>query len=277
MTVTRALRAVLPFSLALTAACLDVEDQARDRVGLLTARAFLDGATPVIRGSGTFYRVGGLNVGIAEPTACLLYPYSPNPTAPVIQTLDAGDNLAFTVQGTTEPAVKEEVGSFIRYDMEVGEALGFSVGDTLTVNIPGATGGFVTTSARVRLAEPFTVGSVPDFVEGQPLDLTWTAAPTTGSVMLLRLRYNSTGESVTPDAEVVCLYTDDGTGSVPAALAGPWANAEELSRSVLFTRLREVQVNFDARTRVLLRSFYDVPTQALPLPSPILRGDGAGE
>ncbi len=273
----RLLRSILPLAALLSAACLDVEDTARDRIGLLTSRAFLDGATPVIRGSATFYRVGGLNVEIATPTPCQLYPYSPNPTAPVVQTLDAGDDLDFTVQGTSKPALKQELGSFVRYEFDTGEALGFTTGDTLTVNIPGATGGFPGLTARVRVAEAFTVGSVPDFVEGQPLDLTWTAAPATGSVMLLRLRYNSTGESLTPDAEVVCIYTDDGTGSVPAALAGPWARAEELSRTVLFTRLREVQVNFDSRTRVLLRSFYDVPTQALPLPTPLLRADVSGQ
>ncbi len=260
-------RLVAPAALLLATACLDVAEPSNDRVGLITARVYNNAGTPVLRGTATFYRVGGLQLQDAVPTPCELYPYDPNPVGASVPTLNAGNFITFSVAGSSLGADQIQVGSFLRYEMEPGLFLNFSSGDTVTVSVPGAIDGFEPTTIRSRLAEAFTVGDLPPFNETQPLELTWTAAVAPGSVMLVQMRYNTTGEGTQPNAEIVCIFTDDGTGSVPAAVAGQWVNANEIGKSILYTRVRESTVIFDARTRTRLRSFYDVPTPALVVPA----------
>ena len=257
-----------PAALLLTTACLDVDTQPTDRIGLITTRAYVNAGTPVLRGSATFYRVSNLQLQDATPRACELFPYDPNAVGAAVPTLDAGNFLTFTVAGSSLGADQVQVGAFLRYEMEPGLFLNFASGDTVTVGIPGATGGFEPTTIRVRLAEAFTAGPLPEFVDNQPFDLTWTPAVAPGSVMLVSMRYNSTGEGTRADAEVACIFADDGTGSVAPNLAGPWNNAPETGKAVVFTRIRESTVVFDSRTRTRLRSFYDVPTPTLFVPAP---------
>ncbi len=261
----RVLQFLAPAALLLsTAACLETIGPPRDRVGLITATAYDNAGTPVIRGTGTFYRVSGLQIQALDEQPCALFAFDPDAVGAQVETLEAGNFLSFSIPGNAVSANRIQISSFIRYEMPAGEYLLYAAGDTLTVNVPGAIGGFDATSIRVRAAEPFTADTIPDFQVGQPLELTWSAAPAAGSFMIASLRYNAEGSSLEPDTEIACVFVDDGSGQIPATLAQQWGNAAVASRSYKFTRARESFVALDTRTRTRLRSHFEVPTPALP-------------
>lgn len=260
----RAFKFLVPAALLLsTSACLETIGPSRERLGLLTANVFSASGTPVIRGTGTFYRLTGLALQSLQVQPCALFAYDPDGVAPIVETMDAGNFLSFSVPGNTVSADKVTLSSFIRYEMAAGQYLQFAAGDTITVSIPGAINGFEPTVIRVRAAEPFDADTIPTFELGQPLNLTWDAAPAPGSFMIVSLRYNSEGSSIEPNVEISCVFADDGTGEIPTNLAQGWANAAEASRSYRFTRARESYVAFDSRTRTRLRSHFEVPTPVL--------------
>jgi hypothetical protein len=180
-----------------------------------------------------------------------------------VQTLEAGNFLSFSAAGSSASADRIQISSFIRYEMGLGQYLLFSPGDTVTVNIPGAIDGFEPMVAKVRIAEPFTADTIPDYVLGQGLNLTWSPAPAPGSFMIASLRYNADGSSAEPNVEISCIFEDDGTGFIPANFAQAWGSAQPETRSYLFTRVRESFESFDSRTRTRLQSLYDVPTPPL--------------
>ena len=266
----RALKFFAPSALLLLglSACLETIGPPRDRVGLVTARAYDNAGTPVLRGTATFYRVSGLQLQVLGPQPCALFLYDPDAVGVQVQTLEAGNFLTFAVPGNNVSADRVQISSFVRYEMAAGQYLQYAVGDTLTVTIPGALDGFEPTTVKVRAAEPFTADTIPDYVIGQPLTLTWTPAPAPGSYMIASLRYNADGSGTEPNTEISCVFADDGSGDVPTTLAQAYANAPAASRSYLFTRARETILSFDSRTRTRLRALYDVPTPPLPPVTP---------
>jgi hypothetical protein len=259
--------ALAAFSL-LAVACADPLAGTRDRLGLITTRAYNNGGTPVLRGTGTFYTVNGLSLPILQATSCTQFSYNPLATGSGVPTLDAGDFITFSVQGLATSAERVQIGSFIRYEMLTGTFVSFASGDTVTVSATGAPGGFVPTSAKTRIAEAFTADTIPTWVDGQPLNLTWSPAVAPGSFMIVSMRYASNVDLPAPDVEISCIFDDDGTGSIPATMAQIWANSEPGTRSYLFTRAREGTVTVDSRTKTRIRSFYDVPTPVLTVPAP---------
>jgi hypothetical protein len=261
----RVLKTFAPVALLLSSvACLDTIGPSRERLGLLTTNVYDNAGTPVIRGTGTFYRLSGLSLQALDLQPCALFGYDPDAVAPPVETLDAGNFISFAAPGNSVSADRIQLSSFIRYEMAAGQYLLFAAGDTITVSIPGAIDGIEPTQIKVRAAEPFTADTIPDFELGQPLSLTWDAATATGSYMIVSLRYNDEGSSVEPNVEISCVFADNGNGLIPTNLAQAWANAPGASRSYKFTRARETYFAFDSRTRTRLRSHYEVPTPLLP-------------
>lgn len=263
-------RALLPLVVVLlNTACLEPVEASRDRWGFLTMRAFSNGGTPVVRGTGNFYSASGLSLSLLSPTLCQVLPYDPTAQATQLTTLDAGDFVTFAAAGSTVNANRVLSGTAIRYEMTAGEFLTFAAGDTVRVSVPGAVGGFDPLTVKLRLAEPFTADAVPTVTDNQALNLTWTPPPTPGSLMMVSLRYNSDGPSVRPNSEIFCVFDDDGTGTVPAASAQAYLSSEPETRSSLFTRVREGYVSLDSRTFTLIRSNFEFPTPTLAVPSPL--------
>jgi hypothetical protein len=131
--------------------------------------------------------------------------------------------------------------------------------------VPGDAAGFPGTTIRVRTAEPFDFNVPSSPADNEPMTVTWTPAPAPGSYMTISLRLNNTGTGTQPDAQIYCLFNDDGSGEVPANLAAVWKASDPDSRSTAFSRVRFTTIEFDARTRITLLSYFDRPT--LPVPT----------
>lgn len=259
----RAFLFTAPLVFALTA-CLGDNFPARERIGLVSVRAFDNGGTPVVRGAAVFYRTAGLQIFPAAPQECALYGYTPpTPSDNAGQTLNAGSQITFTIGGFSEVALANPLATYPFYDFADGSYLDFVAGDSVLVGIPGATGGFDPMAIKARLAEPFTGDPVPAWVANEALNLTWEAATTAGSIMVASLRYNSDAGSTVPDLEIACAFEDDGTGAIPANLANGWGESEPASREFTLTRVRERIVEFDDRTRTRVRSIYEYPLISL--------------
>lgn len=255
----RAFLLTAPLVLALSA-CLDGNLPVRERIGLVNVRAFSNGGTPVVRGQAVFYRTAGLQIFPAAPQACGLYGYTPPvPSDNAGQTLNAGPNIAFTIGSASEVAVHAVGAVYPVYNFPDGSYLDFVAGDSVLVGIPGASNGFEPMAIKSRLAEPFTADPVPAYVENEPLNVTWEAATTPGSIMVVALRYNSTIGATQPDLEIACAFEDDGTGTIPSNLANGWGQSVPATRQAVFMRVRERIVQFDDRTRTRVRSVYEYP------------------
>ena len=258
----RAILRTAPLLLVLTACLSDLPPT--DRLGFVTLQAVDNGGTPVVRGQAVFYRTSGLQFLPLQPQACGLYGYQP-PTSggSAGRTLNAGPQVSFTVAGFSENAIPAPNATYPVYNFPAGTYLDFSAGDSVLVNIPGATGGFEPMSGKVRLAEAFTAGAIPAFVPNTDMELTWSAPPAAGSLMLVSLRYNATLGAAQPNVEISCAFADDGTGTIPSTYANGWGTAEPASRQYTFTRVREAVVSFDDRTRTRIRSIFEVPAISL--------------
>jgi hypothetical protein len=181
-----------------------------------------------------------------------------------LPSISAGDFLFTQVSGRTDTLFQSSGLGITAYQLLTVNAVPFTPGDTLRVDVPGDAAGFPGTSLRLKTAEAFTHDPVGTGTEGQPLTITWTPASSPGSLMTFSLRLNSTGTASIPDAQIYCVFNDDGSGEVSAALASVWRAALPESRSVKATRIRQTEVVFDANTKVTLLSYFDRPLPPVP-------------
>lgn len=258
--------AVLTGVLALGACNSDRFGPAKERTGFISATAYDGGGGGyAMRFLGAFYKYDGLVTGIPAAETCQGAPYrAENTTVATLPTVSAGQYLYTEVGGRRDTLFQSSGLGLLAYQLLTVNAVPFTPGDTLTVEVPGETGGFPGTTLKVRTAEAFTLSPVGTGTDGQPLTVTWTPAPQPGSLMTISLRLNGSGTSTTPDAQIYCVFNDDGSGDISAALAGVWRAAEPESRSVKATRIRQTEVVFDANTKVTLLSYFDQPLAPVP-------------
>lgn len=249
-------------------ACIEGIEPTRERTAFVSAVAHE--STPsnyLIRLTAAFYRLEEGASRLDTPETCVGLPYSILP-APIayLPTLSAGTHLYTRVAGRTDTLFQVNSAGLLLYQLLSVSGIPFTVGDTLRLTVPGDVTGFPPAQLSVRVAEPFTYDAIGSSLEGEPLPITWTPAAAPGALMIYSLRYNSSGVSIEPDAQIYCVFLDDGAAQVPAGLAISWGVADPASRSVYASRVRRATSEINARTRVNLFSFFDVPTP--PLPSP---------
>jgi hypothetical protein len=248
------------------AACNDRFGPAKERTGFISATAYdAGGGAYAMRFLGAFYKYDGLTTGIPAAETCQGGPFnSQNSTVATLPSLSAGQYLYTRLSGRVDTLFQSSGLGITAYQLLTVNAVPFIPGDTLTLEIPGETGGFPGATLRVRTAEAFTHDPVGTGTEGQPLTITWTPAPAPGSLMAFSLRFNSTGTATLADAQISCIFNDDGSGEVNASLAAIWRASQPESRSVKATRIRQTQVVFDANTKVTLLSYFDRPLEPVP-------------
>lgn len=254
--------------LALVAgACIDTLAVPDARYGVMSIPTFGGDLQPTVMAPETiFYDKTDLRFTVPKADSCFVTAYSAGGTVNTQSfTLDAGDYLIQTVGGRTDTMPPFYAGNLIVYRPPSGRVIPFVPGDTLTVQVPGAPGGFPAVSANIRTAEAFTYDSVVTPSTGQPMTLRWTTAPVAGSLMTFTLRYaNPFSADGLPNEQIFCAYTDDGTGTIPDDFLSSWRQAAPSSRSVRAVRLRSKEIVIDSRTRFAIVSTYGVPLYPPP-------------
>lgn len=174
--------------------------------------------------------------------------------------LDAGSAITAKLGARLDTIPRVSASGRTTYELSAPKS--FTPGDSIIVNIPGATGGFPTAEIRARTAEAFTVDSVNIKPSPAATQLRWTAASDQNSSMVAEFRYSSTG-GTTFNQMIRCTFVDDGIDSVRFSILQPWAGQNENARSVTFTRLRTNIVQIvDGFLEVI--STFAVPTPAAP-------------
>lgn len=247
----------------LLTACLDNNEPTLNRLALINARSFKDGATEKLRLDAVFYEAFNINVQLGAAGSCQVLPFEPGGSSGSAITIDGGPFIEASVAGNTASIARTAQGTFIRYEMPTGAALDYTPGDTVTVTGVGVAEGFPAFEITGKTAEPFVLNPVGTAEAGQPLPISWSPAPTPGSFMTISLRYASSADLPAANAQVYCVLVDDGDGSIPATLAALWSNSSEVTRSVQAQRVRQAIVALSRSTRAQLFSFYTVPTPQL--------------
>lgn len=242
--------------------CLDSTGATEESVAYISSEAHIEGPNSVLRVNGAFYRALNLSTGVGNPGDCQVGGFNTGTTLPP-RTLEAGAALTAMVSGNSAQLNRVATGLNIRYEMAAGLGLAYTPGDTLEVVVPGAAEGFPATSIKVRTAEPFDIDPMAPPSVDQPLTVYWTPPLQAGSLMTLALRYSTNPGSNVQNAEIYCVFADDGEGTVPAIFATIYASTEPASRSYEFNRVRQSQVFIASRVRARLFSFYPVPTPVL--------------
>jgi hypothetical protein len=148
--------------------------------------------------------------------------------------LDAGASVTARVGQTTHSLQRQSTGGVTTYTLGSGTTIAYGGGDSVIVNIPGATGGYPTQEIRAKTADRFTLQPV-NIVNQRPLQLRWTPSTDTNSVMIFNLIYTPPG-GVAQD--IRCAYRDDGIDSIPFAAHQLWASDANTRRDLVATRLR---------------------------------------
>ena len=257
--------AVLAGMLALSA-CNDRFGPAKEKTGFISATAYdAGGGATAMRFLGAFYKYDGLTTGIPATESCQGAAYTPTTTTvATLPTISAGQHLYTTLSGREDTLYQASGLGILAYQLLTVNAVPYTPGDTLTVEIPGDPAGFPGGVLKLKTAEAFTHDAVGTGAEGAPLTINWTAAPSPGSLMTFSLRFNSSGTAATPDAQIYCVFADDGSGEVSTALAAIWRAALPESRSVKATRIRQTELVFNTNTRVTLLSYFDRPLDPVP-------------
>jgi hypothetical protein len=250
-----------------TTACIDTLAVPDARYGVMSIATY--GTSPqaaVMTPEVIFYDKTDLRFTVPAADSCFVTAYSPTGTVDTRSfTLDAGDFLVQRIGSRVDTLSQFFAGNLVVYRPPSGRLIPFVPGDTLSIQVPGAPGGFPAVTANVRTAEAFTHDSVVTTPTGQPMALRWTTPPVAGSLMTFTLRYaNPFSLDAQPNEQIFCAFTDDGTGAIPDDYLSSWRQAPEASRSVRAVRLRSKEIVIDSRTRFVMVSTYGLPLYSAP-------------
>jgi len=215
--------------------------------GFVTVSA-LDDGSGVLRTSPTavFFRgeVTSIPNSALRPDSC--FPAN-NYVPPVnnfggVLYLDAGPSVSMKIGTETNEIPRVSGGGTTTYKLGPGGTVAYGSGDSILVQVPGATGGYPTATVRGKAAEAFTLQPLTPS-SSAPIQLRWDAPSDTGSSLVVSLQYAPAGGNGQITREIRCAFRDDGVDSIVVAQHRPWSDSTNLLRQVVATRLRTVLVN----------------------------------
>lgn len=243
----------------LSSACLTVEETSNNfRYGSMTIRATAGGQGPVTaRPTASFFSGPDAALPSSRTTGdqCSVEFYAPEVFLP--GNLTPGASVEVGVGGESFE-LTEEPGTPRLYTLAGTGTFTYDPGDTVTVTVPGAAGGFPGSQIQVRLAEPMRVGAqTPPSVNSGDYALTWQTDGDDNSGVLLSMRFGSFANEGVADRQLFCVLQDDGAFTVPESFLGEYLNSGPELRSINMTRWRTRTVNVDERTRFYIVSSAD--------------------
>lgn len=228
---------VLGLALGL-AACLNSSEPfgGQQNYGFVVLETGLETEDFVLQPSATFYRTGQIQLPGTTSTAddCIILPFNPDQGGGIFPpTLSAGASLQLTLSGVETQLDSVRTLAGLRYIP--ADLTAFTPGDTVTIDVPGADGGFPSWTMRAKTAEAFTADEVPTHEDPASLEFRWTPATGAGSRMVVSLRYPDVGGEM---LELYCELADDGAYDLTSDLAEGWRIANALEKEASFTRWR---------------------------------------
>lgn len=226
---------VLSGTLLLTACLGSVEPAPERNYGFIIMDATANGENYSTLPLGIFYRSPALALPDLTPRDfCYegLHDSTGVVVNPSLSHLDPGQFINVSVSGSDAEMVPFDTLSAEIYRPHA--PLAFTPGDSAIFESSGGAD-FAPFVIRAKTAEPFTMNPVGLPAAGASLPLSWTAAPSPGSKMIVSLRWANEGEPNTIHL-LYCDLVDDGAFAVPSSQVIGWRLAH--TRQVVATRER---------------------------------------
>jgi hypothetical protein len=226
-------------ALALTA-CLDPDPVPESNYGVIGLTTVVTSTDTVLSPEALFYRTGLLNLPTSRVTGdqCQIAPF-PNPAGGtgLPRFLDAGDSVVVSTVTTTKflyPTISVNGQAYV---LDPSDRFPFRPGETVTITVPGAPGGFANGTISILTAREYTLGPIdPSPPMDSTLRLTWSPAGDDSTKMLISLQYG-VGQ-LDANQQIFCSLVDDGAADVPTLLLAQWRTATTGSRRVEAARWR---------------------------------------
>ncbi len=155
--------------------------------------------------------------------------------------LDAGEAISVRLGSATTELPRVSSGGRTTYTLGAG-TVPFNGGDSIVVNIPGATGGYPTSVIRGKIPEALDLDPIaPSATDA--IQLRWNASSDDGSSLIVSLQFAPAGGNGEITREIRCAFRDDGVDSIKLAQHEDWSDPTNLKRQVIATRLRTVLQN----------------------------------
>ena len=231
------------FTLLALAACLEPNPLPETNYGVIALTTVVSTNDTILSPLAVFYRTGLLTLPTSRVSSdqCRIADFPPpvqNVELP--RFLDAGDSVAVSTATLLKhlfPTVDVDGDS---YGLKAADRFPFHPGETVTITVLGAPGGFANGTISVPTARGFTFGPIsPSPPAGESLDLTWTPAAPAGddsTKILLSLQYG-VGQALANE-QIFCSLVDDGAAELPSELLTQWRSATTGSRRLEAARWR---------------------------------------
>ena len=176
--------------------------------------------------------------------------------------LDAGETVATTIGGAPVELERVTTTQGLAYHPPDGSPP-YTPGDSIIVDVTGASGGFPAGSIRAKTAEAFNFPlDIPIPAGTEAIQLNWDMPQDPRSAMVVSLRYATATSPTVLTRNVLCTFVDDGVDSIPFRWHSNWSSSQG-TRAVVATRLRTNYVAAgDGNLGVI--STYQVPTPPRP-------------
>ncbi len=240
-------------------ACRSLTDAVGDnRYGSIAVRASGSGEGPfTATPTATFFKSFEQTLPDSRtPTdQCGTFDYSPTTIVP--GDLAPGGPLPVTVGSIPVGAMSELAtvpGVFV---LPSPNSFTYVTGDTMTLAVPGAAGGFPPGQVSVRLAEPVRIGALsPDDI-GEDYPVSWETNGDGTSGIIIALRYGASSSSVRADRQLLCIVRDNGSFTITAGLMGEYQASLPDFRELNVLRWRTNSASIDARSVLYVVSSMD--------------------
>jgi hypothetical protein len=157
-----------------------------------------------------------------------------------LQSLDAGDSIAFTSErGTVYLYPVSDIAGSTSYRPGTS-SVGLTPGTEVTFQIPGASGGFPAATLSALTAPALTeLSAIPASVAASDsMVVTWVPPGDDSSRIEVVLQYGAAGVPVV-NRQVLCQWRDDGRQAIAGTLLAEWSRAS--LRQVQVTRFRTMR------------------------------------
>lgn len=259
----RASRYLVAALLLGTLACNDLLETDGVDSGVINVPTYSNGSGFfLVNPLAVFYEDASLTFPQPTTGACGTIPFDPDESGVLLSgfpTMNVGPHLVANLPASEDTLYRELDSGFQLYRPSAVGGILHTPGDTLTVTVPGDLG-FPAGVIRVRTAEAFEMADVAVPAVNDPLTVTWTPAPLAGSVMRYSLRYASERSIGDLDEQLVCIFEDDGEGTIDASFLQGWVNATGGQRQVVATRIRSANAELSEKARLTMLSTFQVPT-----------------
>ena len=195
-------------------------------VGIVTV-AMNDAPNGVHNTSPTAYFVNASNVSLPNSATsadtCAQLPFPGISTPAPLSQLDAGTPVIFATASDTAQLTPTapDANGYIFYRLPAHDSIPVRPGLTSSVTIPGAPNGFNAFSYQFTNADSLAIEPI-DATPDSTGDLLLTWNPQLGKTasVVVELEWATTGS--TPDTQILCQFTDNGSHAVEKRLANLW-------------------------------------------------------